>query len=57
MSRNAGKLKPYDFTFAKIYGRENLMPLRGLLIKHQILYFYLQTSSTFPALLEGNIEY
>ena len=57
MSRNAGKLKPYDFTFAKIYGRENLMPLRGLLIKHQILYFYLQTSSTFPTLLEGNIEY
>ena len=38
MSRNAGKLKPYDFTFAKIYGRENLMPLRGLLIKHQILF-------------------
>ena len=31
------------------------MPLKGLTVKHKTLYLYLQTSSTFPTLLEGNV--
>ena len=33
------------------------MPFRGLLVKHQNGYLYLQTSSVFPTLQEGNVEY
>ena len=40
-----------------IHGRDNQMPFRGLLVKHQKLYLYLQTSSIFPTLPEANVEY
>ena len=55
MSREAGKLKPYAFSFAA--SRDNQIHLKGLLVKHHKLYLYLHTSSTFPTLLDGNIEY
>ena len=48
MSRNAAKLKPYA------RGRDNEMPLKGLLAKQQKLYLYLRT--LFPALPESNVE-
>ena len=57
MSRNAGKLKPYAFNFGVSNGRDNQMPLKGLLVKHQKLHLYLPCSSMFPTLPEGNIEY
>ena len=40
-----------------IHARNNQMPQRGLLAKHQKLCFYLQASSMFPTLPEGSVEY
>ena len=55
MSSEAGKLKPYAFSFAAT--RDNQIHLKGLLVKHRKLFLYLHTPSTFPALLGGNIKY
>ena len=41
----------------EIHGRDNQMLFTGLLAKHQTFYSYLQTSSMFPTLPEGNVEY
>ena len=57
MSHNLGKLKPYAVLQYVIHGRVNQILLRGLLAKHEKLYLYLQTSSMFPTLPEGNAEY
>ena len=56
MSRNVGTLKPYAFNFAVTHGRDYQMTLKGLQVKHQKLYLYLQISSPFPALLDDIIE-
>ena len=34
-----------------IHDRDNQMPLRGLLVKHQKLYLYLQTSCMYSTLV------
>ena len=58
MSRNAGKLKTYVFSYAVSNSQSRqLMPLRSLLARHRKLYFYLQIYSMFPTLPEVNIEY
>ena len=52
MSRNAGTLKPYAFSF--IHDRDNQMPFRGLLVNFTFIYRHLPM---FPTLPEGNVEY
>ena len=63
MSRNAGKLKPYAFSFAGsnslIYDRDNQMSLRGLLLKYQklwVLYPFRKPHCWFEKMLSKKVD-